>query len=1051
MRAIYAGGRGRTFRLLLATLGLVVAWPLGLVAAADQSLTGVIAIDHADNFVQHREAMYPMLQLGTGERLRLQGVSVDQVIPGARVSVRGRRLGSSVYVERGGIRQASSGSVFAASATTTATMDKRVAVLMVNFVDPTPSPSPTPPPTDSPTPDTPQPTASAAPSDTVIPTDTATPSDSPSPTATPSPSPTPSASPTPSPTPTPPPQPWTADFLRGVYFNNTRSVADYYREVSNDQMSVTGDVFGWFTVPADTTACNHLDWGNAARAAATAAGVDLSAYTNVAVVFPHQSACWWVGMAQLPGRNTYINGSADWTAATWLFTPTHELGHNYGMNHASTLSCTTAGMRVAFSDNCTLDEYGDPYDTMGGNGQRHFNTWHRWQIGLLGASDVQTITATGTYTIAPAEAAGGAPRVVRIARPAGNYFYIEYRQPYGRYDNFSATAAVVNGVSIRLAAGVSSQTFSKLIDTNPQTNTFFDSALAPGRGFADITSDIYVVTKAVSPTGATVFVQIGPDSMPPTDPANLTATVDSKGAVGLGWTAATDDLFVATYQVSRDGAVVGTAYGTTFSDPNPPQAATHAYSVSAVDGAGNIGPAAVTAPIFVADTTKPGIAGSLSATATGAHSVVVAWTAAGDNVGVIGYQVSRNGTLFATVTSTTVTDDSAPDGAGLTYQVRAVDAAGNVGPAASAAVSLTDVTPPTLNGELSLSVAADGTINVAWPAGIDNVGVTAYRVSRDGVQLTLATGTTYADAGLSQARSYGYSIVALDGAGNTSASLDGTVYLADVTPPAAPPSLSVTQSGPTAVNLAWGAATDNVMVDHYVVTVDGAALAATTDLQLSGVSVADGADHQFTVAPVDAAGNVGQSASASIALADVTQPGVAQEFGAAAQDATTVALSWMSATDNVGVTSYLLARDGLPLAELDASWRAYTDTGVATDRSHSYTLTAVDAAGNTGLAAVTQVTLTSSDVVAPSVPVNLQAAALSGRRVSLSWAASTDDRPGVLTYRVFRGRTRIATLTTTNYLDQLAVSGWYKYRVKAVDAAGNVSSSGVAVWIKAHA
>src|SRR5512141_1162097 len=128
MGDIAAGGRGRAVRLLLATLGLVIAWPLSLVAAADQSLTGVIAIDHADNFVQHREETYPMLQLGTGERLELEGVSVDQVVPGARVSVRGRRVGSSVYVERGGIRQAGSGSVLAASTTATTTMDKRVAV-----------------------------------------------------------------------------------------------------------------------------------------------------------------------------------------------------------------------------------------------------------------------------------------------------------------------------------------------------------------------------------------------------------------------------------------------------------------------------------------------------------------------------------------------------------------------------------------------------------------------------------------------------------------------------------------------------------------------------------------------------------------------------------------------------------------------------------------------------------------------------------------------------------------------------------------------------------
>jgi hypothetical protein len=81
----------------------------------------------------------------------------------------------------------------------------------------------------------------------------------------------------------------------------------------------------------------------------------------------------------------------------------------------------------------------------------------------------------------------------------------------------------------------------------------------------------------------------------------------------------------------------------------------------------------------------------------------------------------------------------------------------------------------------------------------------------------------------------------------------------------------------------------------------------------------------------------------------------------------------------------------------------------------------------------------------------LRAVALSRRRISLTWAASTDDRAGTLRYKVFRGRKRVATVTTLGYVDRPAVSGWYKYRVKAVDSAGNKSSFSVAVRIKAHA
>jgi chitodextrinase len=749
--------------------------------------------------------------------------------------------------------------------------------------------------------------------------------------------------------------------VRGVYFTNTRSVADYYDEISDGQMSLTGDVFGWFTVPADTTACNQKDWGDAARAAATAAGIDLTAYTNVAVVFPKQSVCWWVGMAQLPGRNSYVNGSAGWTYATWLFTATHELGHNFGMNHASTLSCTKGGVRVAFSDNCSLDEYGDPFDTMGGNGQRHFNTWHRWQIGLLGASDVQTVTTSGVYRVATAEVTGGVPRVLRVTRPSGNYYYLEFRQPYGRYDNFATTAAVVNGVSIRIAAGVGSESFSKLLDTNPQTNTFSDAALGVGRGFADNVNDIFIVTQAIDPTGATVLVHVGPDTVSPTAPGALQATSDAAGAISLRWAPSTDDVLVTGYRVGRDGAVIAKVGGTSFDDLVLPQGHTYVYTVSAIDLAGNIGPAA-TVSFVVPDTVAPGSAGPLTATATGPNSVALAWVAAGDNVGVTSYRLSRNGTVIGTTGTTTFVDSAAPDGIALTYQVRALDGWGNVGPAASAGLTLPDVTGPTLGGPLGLTVASDGTINVSWPAATDNVAVSGYTVSRDGAQVATTPNASYADAGLAQARTYQYSVTALDTATNSSVPLTGSIYLPDVTPPSAPGS-----------------------------------------------------------------------------------------FSALATGASSVALSWSAATDNVGVTGYRLSRDGVRLATVDGSIRAFTDTGATTNQAHTYTLIAIDAAGNRGATATAGVTLAATDVTPPSVPLNLRAVALSRRRISLSWAPSTDDQPGTLRYRVFRGRNRIATVTTTSYVDRPSVSGWYKYRVRAVDAAGNKSSFSVAVWVKAHA
>jgi hypothetical protein len=160
-------------------------------------------------------------------------------------------------------------------------------------------------------------------------------------------------------------EPWTPDQVRGTVFTNANSVNAYFQEESSGDFSLTGkvradgDVYGWYTVPHNNTSCSFSTWANAADDAATAAGVDLSGYDNHIYVWPTTSACWWAGLAYLPGGYSYINGYPD------LHTISHELGHNYGLHHASSYSCTSGGQRVAISSSCTAGEYGDPFDTMG--------------------------------------------------------------------------------------------------------------------------------------------------------------------------------------------------------------------------------------------------------------------------------------------------------------------------------------------------------------------------------------------------------------------------------------------------------------------------------------------------------------------------------------------------------------------------------------------------------------------------------------------------------------------------------------------------------------
>jgi CubicO group peptidase (beta-lactamase class C family) len=65
-------------------------------------------------------------------------------------------------------------------------------------------------------------------------------------------------------------------------------------------------------------------------------------------------------------------------------------------------------------------------------------------------------------------------------------------------------------------------------------------------------------------------------------------------------------------------------------------------------------------------------------------------------------------------------------------------------------------------------VVSSTQIDLTWDASSDNVGVTGYRVYRDGVEITITSATSYSDGGLTPSTTYAYTVEALDAAGNAS-------------------------------------------------------------------------------------------------------------------------------------------------------------------------------------------------------------------------------------------------------------------------------------------
>ncbi len=340
-------------------------------------------------------------------------------------------------------------------------------------------------------------------------------------------------------------------------------------------------------------------------------------------------------------------------------------------------------------------------------------------------------------------------------------------------------AQSLSGTTIQLAwmavAGADNYVIYRdgtFLASQPSTH-YDDTSVRPATTYTYQVSAIISGVESSPSTADPVSTQAQDDTSPPTQPGTITASSISSSGAALSWAASTDNVKVVAYRILRGpvGAPlsalvpVGTAEGTpSFTLANLRAGTTYQFAVIAIDASNNHSPARTVTftTASSSDTEAPTApsSGGVIAKAFSSSRTDLLWGTS-SSTDLSGYQIFRDGGLIAEVylpLRRYYSDNGLAPLSTHTYQIRAIDSAGNVSPLTTSrtAKTLSESVVKIARGPY-LQWTTEDFVLIAWWTNIPAPSVVNYGVgslsqqvsdpvsTRQHVMLIagLASGTTY--------------------------------------------------------------------------------------------------------------------------------------------------------------------------------------------------------------------------------------------------------------------------------------------------------------------
>ncbi|MDF1859690.1 MAG: hypothetical protein P1U87_05710 [Verrucomicrobiales bacterium] len=317
-----------------------------------------------------------------------------------------------------------------------------------------------------------------------------------------------------------------------------------------------------FRMPQPTTYYNGTDGGskkngdlfNHAIAAANAAGLVTSGYNHRCVIFKG------IGMGYC-GLAT-VGGNKIWLPCYGSKVIVHELGHNFGLLHASFWSSSS---QDPVDPSGSSTEYGDNTSIMGGGGvtSGHFHVQGKRKLGWLNSGSQYTINDSDSSQVVRIfrfdhedTAAANAKRAIRVQKGIDEFYWLGYRQRFtgSSFQNYQ------KGIQIHWEQTGKSKAW--LVDTIPGGSKN-DSGVALGKTYSDFVADVHItpLKRGGSSPDQWIEVEVNvgefPGNQPPEGTLNLPERYAVNEAVPIGSSMSDPDEDTLAYYFGSGTTVMG--------------------------------------------------------------------------------------------------------------------------------------------------------------------------------------------------------------------------------------------------------------------------------------------------------------------------------------------------------------------------------------------------------------------------------------------------------------------------------------------------------------